>query len=612
MRSIELLAPAKDKETAIAAVLAGCDALFIGGPAFGARFDAANSFTDLKEICEFAHRFNVKVHLTLNTLLYDEELNKAQEILNEAGKCGVDAVIFQDPAVLQLDIPQGVELHASTQCDISTKEKLKFYENLSVSQAVLARELSLKEIRAFHDYCPKIRLEAFVAGALCVGQSGICYISEFMTGRSANRGQCAHICRLPMDLYDKENKPVAHGHLLSMKDNFAGNDLKDLIDAGVSSFKIEGRLKDRDYVVNMTAKFRELLDKIIADSDGELCRSSNGECRRNFVPDERRTFNRGFTDNLLYGNNDDLVNIKSPKFEGMPIGKVISVNSKGQNTKLLVKPFKNFKIVNGDGFTYFKSGELTGFRCNKASDSNGNVLIEVHGKADIPTNLVLKRNIDTAFIKSLHAKDAVERYMKLKGKLYLENKGENCKLILCYADELERSGKAECSFKSVLGSMALDPKNISDKLKKCADSYLKVESIDFVFDDFNLLTLPISAVNELRRQAQNDYLSKIGKVNPDYKFTLPHPLPRYPYAIDERLVLNNRAKAFYSQLSANDSKLKNIVKQSVMTSRNCLIRNHCLCSKEGGKTSGYTLVIGKHRFKIVCDCVACKMHLIAL
>ena len=197
----------------------------------------------------------------------------------------------------------------------------------------MARELSLKEILAFHDYCPKIRLEAFVAGALCVGQSGICYISEFMTGRSANRGQCAHICRLPMDLYDKENKPVAHGHLLSMKDNFAGNALKDLIDAGVSSFKIEGRLKDRDYVVNMTAKFRELLDKIIADSDGELCRSSNGECRRNFVPDERRTFNRGFTDNLLYGNNDDLVNIKSPKFEGMPIGKVISVNRKRQNKK---------------------------------------------------------------------------------------------------------------------------------------------------------------------------------------------------------------------------------------------------------------------------------------
>lgn len=612
MRSIELLAPAKDKETAIAAILAGCDALFIGGPAFGARFDAANSFSDLKEICSFAHRFNVKVHLTLNTLLYDEELNKAQEILNEAGDCGVDAVIFQDPAILQLDIPKGIELHASTQCDISTKEKLKFYENLNVSQAVLARELSLKEIKAFHEYCPKIRLEAFVAGALCVGQSGICYISEFMTGRSANRGQCAHICRLPMDLYDKENKLVAHGHLLSMKDNFAGPDLKDLIDAGVSSFKIEGRLKDRDYVVNMTAKFRELLDKIIVESDGTLCRSSSGVCKRNFVPDERRTFNRGFTDNLLFGKNDDLVNIKSPKFEGMPVGKVISVNAKGPNTKLLVKPFKNFKITNGDGFTYFKNEELTGFRCNKASDSNGNVLIEVHGKAAIPANSVLKRNIDAAFIKILHAKDAVERYMQLKGKLYLENYGDNLKLILCYTDELKRSGKAECSFKPDLGARALDPKNIADKLKKCADPYLKVESIDFAVDDFALLTLPISAVNKLRRKAQNDYLSKLTKVNPDYKFTLPSSLPHYPYAIDERLVLNKRAKEFYSKLAADELKLKNIVKQSVITSRNCLIRNHCLCSKDGGKTSGYTLVIGKHRFKIVCDCVACKMHLIAL
>ena len=612
MRTLELLAPAKDKETAIGAILAGCDALFIGGPAFGARFDAANSFADLKEICSFAHRFNVKVHLTLNTLLYDEELNKAQEILNEAGKCGIDAVIFQDPAILQLDIPKGVEMHASTQCDISTKEKLKFYENLNVSQAVLARELSLKDIQAFHEYCPNIRLEAFVAGALCVGQSGICYISEYMTGRSANRGQCAHICRLPMDLYDKENKLVAHGHLLSMKDNFAGNDLKELIDAGVSSFKIEGRLKDRDYVVNMTAKFRELLDKLIASSDGTLCRSSSGICKRNFIPDERRTFNRGFTDNLLYGNNDDLVNIKSPKFEGVPVGKVISVNSKGLNTKLVVKPFKNIKIVNGDGFTYFKNGELTGFRCNKASDNNGNVLIEAHGKADIPNNSVLKRNIDAAFIKSLHAKNAVERYMELKGTLYLENKGDDYKLSLIYIDALNRSGRADCFFKYAPGSAALEPKNLSDKLKKCADPYLKVQSIDFAFADFNLLTLPISSINELRRQAQNDYLSKLGQVNPDYKFTLPSSWPCYPYAIDERLVLNKSAQAFYSKLSADESKLKNIVKQSVMTSRNCLIRNHCLCSKDGGKTSGYTLVIGKHRFKIVCDCVACKMHLIAL
>ena len=612
MISLELLAPAKDKETAIGAILAGCDALFIGGPAFGARFDAANSLADLKEICSFAHRFKVKVHLTLNTLLYDKELNSAQELIYKAADCGIDAIIFQDPAVLQLKIPQGIELHASTQCDIATREKLKFFENLNISQAVLPRELSLSDIKSFHEYCPNIRLEAFVAGALCVGQSGICYISEYMTGRSANRGQCAHICRLPMDLLSPDKKVIAHGHLLSMKDNYLGADLKSLIDAGVSSFKVEGRLKDRDYVVNMTAMMRKLLDKIIVASDGKLCRSSVGSLSCNFIPDEKRTFNRGFTNHYLQGNNDDLVNIKTPKFEGFPVGKITSVKKSGKNSEIVIEPFKGVSIENGDGFTYFKNNELTGFRCNKSFNSQGKISLEVLGHLDIPKHTLLKRNIDNGFIKAINAKNSVLRQMDLKAFVSLEKiDTDNLRLSLTYEDEILRYGKATLDFVYIQDAKGIKEETLIDKLKKSADIYLSVSDVDFNNVDLSLLTVPISAINELRRQAQNDYLIKLERVNSNFKFTLPDSLPSYPEAVDDRLILNKLAASFYLQVQNHDFKLKNIVKQSVISCRNCLIRNHAVCSKDGGKTTGYTLVIGKHHFKIFCDCVACKMHLIA-
>ena len=268
-RRLELLAPAKNIDVGQAAILAGADAVYIGGPSFGARAAAGNTMDEIASLCAFAHRFGARVYLTVNTLLYDEELDAVERMLAQAQDAGVDALIVQDPALLSMPSLQNMEIHASTQMNIDTLEKVDFCRSLHYSQIVLPREFSLEQIREFCQQRPDTRFEVFVSGAMCVSVSGICYISELMTGRSANRGACAQICRLPMTMYQRHRdsadlQEIAHGHLLSMKDNLRLAQLEDLVAAGASSFKIEGRLKDHDYVVNQVSAFRERLDRIIA------------------------------------------------------------------------------------------------------------------------------------------------------------------------------------------------------------------------------------------------------------------------------------------------------------------------------------------------------------
>ena len=273
-RRLELLAPAKNLAVGQAALLAGADAIYIGGPSFGARAAAGNSIEDITALCSMAHLLGARVYLTVNTLLYDTELSAVEALLAQARVAGVDALIVQDLALLSMSTLQDMEIHASTQMNIDTLEKVEFCRQLHFSQVVLPREFSLEQIRSFCQAFPDTRFEVFVSGAMCVSVSGICYISEMMTGRSANRGACAQICRLPMTLYKKQgteldpkvDTEIASGHLLSMKDNLRLNQLEDLVAAGASSFKIEGRLKDHDYVVNQVAAFRERLDKIIAQN----------------------------------------------------------------------------------------------------------------------------------------------------------------------------------------------------------------------------------------------------------------------------------------------------------------------------------------------------------
>lgn len=604
---LELLAPAKDKETAIAAILAGADAIFIGGPSFGARSKASNSLEELKEICAFAHMFNVKVHLTVNTLLYDNELDEAQKLIESLDDIGVDAIIMQDLALLNFKIPKGIELHASTQCDISDVEKLKFYDKLGFSQIVLPREITLDEIKLYREHT-NAKLEAFVAGALCVAQSGICYISELMTKRSANRGECAHICRLPMSLYNKENKEIAHGHLISMKDNFALDSLSDLIDAGVSSFKIEGRLKDKDFVINQVSLFRQKLDEIIEKSNGLYERQSKGVVTRNFTPNPYKTFNRGFTNVMLYNKNDHMVNTITPKSQGEEVGTCLKTFKEKNNFVIEIRLNKTIEnITNGDGFTYIDdNNELQGFRCNRASIEGKKAYLYLAKPIVIKKDVLIKRNIDTYFIKAIMQKDSVIRHMFLN--VYVKNVSiDNENFVeISYIDECDIKGSV--LFKNEDGN-ALNIDSIKDKVAKTSSLYHKVKN---VFIDENVhINVPISYLNQKRREAFDAYLDTKTHIKSDYIYKIPKTLPHYICdSIDERLVQNKLSFAFYKSVGVDlDKKVSKLISSSLMTCRNCLVKNHALCKKDGGTTSGFYLVIGKDRFNIVCDCVKCRMHI---
>lgn len=367
MRKIELLAPAKNLETGRQAILHGADAVYIGGPAFGARQAAGNSLEDIAALCDFARPFGVRVYVTLNTILYNHELREVERLTQSLHQCGVSALITQDLALLLMDCP--LPLHASTQMDNRTPQKARLLEALGYEQIVLARELSLDQIRAIHEAVPAVPLEAFVHGALCVSLSGQCQASQYCFGRSANRGECAQFCRLPFDLIDSRGQVLAHEkHLLSLRDMNRTTSLEAMIDAGVRSFKIEGRLKDIPYVKNVTAWYRQRLDEIIARRP-DLCRSSRGEHTFTFTPDPQRSFNRGFTEYFLHGRKGDEPSLLTPKSIGQPIGRLRAVGTDYIDIDLL----PGITLANGDGLCYFtEEGRLTGFRINRAENCQNN------------------------------------------------------------------------------------------------------------------------------------------------------------------------------------------------------------------------------------------------
>ena len=302
LHALELLAPARDADTGIAAIEHGADAVYIGGPSFGARQAAGNSLDDIARLCDYVHRWNARVFMALNTLFRDDEIEAARSLAFDAKKAGVDVLILQDMGLLMGPLPD-MEIHASTQCDIRTPEKAAFLEKVGFSQLVLARDLDLEAIRAVRAALTNARIEFFDHGALCVSYSGQCYMSEAMLGRSANRGACAQLCRLPYDVQTEDGAVLAQrSHVLSLKDNDQRANLEALIDAGVSSFKIEGRLKDVHYVKNITALYRKEIDAILARRP-DLCRSSAGETTFSFAPDAAKTFRRGATDYFVHGRD---------------------------------------------------------------------------------------------------------------------------------------------------------------------------------------------------------------------------------------------------------------------------------------------------------------------
>ena len=391
---LELLAPAKNADYGIEAIRHGADAVYIGGPAFGARATAGNSVEDIARLCTYAHQYHAQVFVALNTILMDNELADAEKLIWQLYEAGADALIVQDMGVLQLNLPP-IALHASTQMDNRSPEKVAFLEQVGFSQVVLARELGLSQIRDVAAHT-NMQLEFFIHGALCVAYSGLCNLSHSFSNRSANRGECSQMCRLPGNLKTRQGDVLAQNeHLLSLKDNNQTENLEALIDAGIRSFKIEGRLKDLSYVKNVTAHYRQKLDAIMARRP-EFKASSHGRCEHSFIPDPEKTFNRGSTDYFVNESSQGIKDFRSPKYIGEEVGKVVSIG------KDFIQVSSTHEFNNGDGLAFFPANfamakqsddKLQGLRVNRAEGLKLHIL---QVPKDLKVGMTLYRNHNQA------------------------------------------------------------------------------------------------------------------------------------------------------------------------------------------------------------------------
>ena len=400
MRTLELLAPAKNLECGIAAIDHGADAVYIGAPRFGARAAAGNSLDDIRQLCDYAHQFGAKVHVTVNTIIYDSELEETLRMIRQLQEVGVDALLLQDMGVMGAvrSFWKG-ELHSSTQCDTRSAAKVKWLQSLGFHRAVLARELSVSEISDIHEAVPDMDLEVFVHGALCVSYSGVCYASQHCFHRSANRGECAQFCRLKFDLQDDNGREIEHQrHLLSLKDMCQIDNLGELAQAGACSFKIEGRLKDVGYVKNVVSAYSQRLNEIVARYPKVYRRASRGVVNYHFEPNLKKTFNRGFTTYFSNGRQPDIVSFDTPKAMGEYVGKVKEIRGNSFNVA------GTASFANGDGLCFINGDrELEGFRVNRAE---GNRLFPLKMPEHLRPGMGLYRNNDVAFEKTLSGKTA--------------------------------------------------------------------------------------------------------------------------------------------------------------------------------------------------------------
>ena len=494
MQKLELLCPAKNLESGILAINYGADAVYVGATKFGARSSATNSVGDIEKLCRYAHRFNAKVFVAFNTLLYENELKEAESIIRQLCDAGIDALIIQDTAILEMNIPP-VVLHASTQMHNFKPERIQFLEKAGFDRIVLARELSLEEIKAVRAITT-CELESFIHGALCVSLSGQCYISEERFGRSANRGECAQVCRMPFTLKDNKGRVLLRDkHLLSLKDLNATEHLKSLTDAGVMSFKIEGRLKDRNYVINNTAWYRQQLDNIIEERT-DYMKASNGNTRFTFLPEPGKTFSRGYTDYFLSERRNSLANMDTPKSTGKKIGKIV----RSEGNKLSVKFEKNIEINNGDGLCFIDNeGGIAGFLVNGISGNTitANKAIEVNKETDV------YRNFDHEFEKMLN-NNHDHRKLNVALKLIIANKILNITL----RDEAGRTTTLtiEKSFETARNS-AMAKDNFVKQLSKSGESDFEVREV--AVPDERLPFIPVGELNDIRRKLFALHVSNI-------------------------------------------------------------------------------------------------------
>lgn len=612
---MELLSPARNADTGIIAINSGADAVYIGASDFGARKAASNSVAEIERLCRHAHLYGAKVYVTLNTILYDNELPTAQKLICDLHSIGVDALIVQDLGILKLNIPP-IELHASTQMHNYDLRRIKFLDEIGFRRIVLARECSLQQIREIRKSV-KAELECFGHGALCVSLSGQCYMSARLGGRSANRGECAQACRMKYSLLNNKGKVLINdGYLLSLKDFATYNKIGEMIDAGVDSFKIEGRLKDSVYVADVTAYYRKLIDSI---SNGKA-RTSSGSCIYDYEPDIKKAFNRGFTTYFLDGNpTGKMANFVSPKSMGEPLGKLTSIkgNTLAINTKQTIN--------NGDGLCCEANGELIGFRVEKVND-NGSVTI--NNAPPIKPGTLIYRNLDSKFIRCVeHSKTQ----RKISIKMIFSAAKDTISLHII--DEEHISTIETMPFAAQIANDADKAlENLKASLSKTGEQFQltefeyksEMDNGESQSENREVIFVPNSVSNSLRRAAIEHHIENRIKNYSPKDCPLPSGAAKYfEESGDYHLNVANRlARQFYKEHGCE-------VKQSafellprtdgleVMTTKYCIRRELGYCPKTNKKLpsewlSGSYLLRGQYQnFNLVFDCKHCAMRIYA-
>ncbi|MDP5239960.1 U32 family peptidase [Uliginosibacterium sp. 31-16] len=615
---LELLAPARTVDIAREAILHGADAVYIGGPAFGARHNASNEVREIEELVRFAHRYHAQIFVTLNTILHDDEIEPARTLIKQVFEAGVDALIVQDMGILELDIPP-IALHASTQCDIRTPEKAAFLAHAGFSQLVLARELSLKEIAATRAAVPAdVALEYFVHGALCVAFSGQCNISHAHTGRSANRGDCSQACRLPYTLKDAKGGVVAfEKHLLSMKDNDQSANLAALIDAGIRSFKIEGRYKDMAYVKNITGHYRRLLDEVL-EARPELARASSGRTELLFTPDPDKSFHREHTDYFATGRKEDIGAFDSPKYVGTRLGSILRVLPDG------IEIEADGALANGDGLNYMHKREVVGLQANVVKQLDGKrwkiqpnqAMSELPG---LKPGIEIHRNHDQAWEQALIK--ASSRRLIRTDMVFAETP-EGFRLELRDEDGVTASALLACDKQPAQHPERFEA-GLREQLGKLGNTIFTAGKIDIACSQ--AWYLPASQLNALRRDgvaaleaarlAAHPRPSRVAETEPP----VPYPDDSLTFLAN---VYNQPARAFYTRhgvklIAAAYEAHEEAGEVSLMVTKHCLRFSFNLCPKQAKGVQGVqgqvraepmTLVSGNETFNLRFDCKPCEMH----
>ncbi|MFN9472054.1 peptidase U32 family protein [Acidovorax sp.] len=633
---LELLAPARDADIGIEAINHGADAVYIGGPAFGARVGAGNDIRDLERLVKHAHRFNSRIFITLNTILRDDELEDARKMAWQVYEAGADALIIQDMGLLEIDMPP-IQLHASTQTDIRTPEKARFLQDAGLSQIVLARELTVQQIAAVHralgpvDAPGRANIEFFIHGALCVAYSGQCNISHAQTGRSANRGDCSQACRLPYQVTDAQGRFIAHDkHVLSMKDNNQSDNMRALIDAGVRSFKIEGRYKDMGYVKNITAHYRTIIDGIMEERESSghpLSRSSSGRTTFTFTPDPLQNFNREFTDYFVTGRKQDIGAFDTPKNPGQAIGWVTKV---GADFVELEVSSPATVLHNGDGLCYYDlHKELVGMAINRAEPVSPRSTTQwrvfpkdpMEGFKDLRKGTEINRNRDMDWVRTLDKKSSDRR---IGLWVYLSETPKGFALTL--TDEDGFAGGAQLDH-------AHQPATDAAKSEASLREHLaRFGATIFAVNDVGLQLsqpwfIPASAVNALRRDALADLEANRAKGFLRLQRATPvEPPAQYPEDTLSFLgnVFNHKAHDFYVRhgvkvIDATYEAHEEEGEVSLMITKHCVRFSMSLCPKQAKGVTGVQgtikaeplmLINGKEKLTLRFDCKPCEMHVV--